>query len=202
MSTAKTPREVWELLKAGNERFVASQEVHPHRDPTWRAQLRDGQNPIAAVVACSDSRVPVELLFDVGFGDIFVIRTAGGCVDAAVSASVEYAVEGLNVPLVMFLSHESCGAVGTALHAVETAEIPDGLVRVFVEKIVPSVLESPSRDPKDVEVTHANLSAQHLIERVPVLAERLSNGTLGVVAARYQLADGEVHPTMENFGIE
>ena len=104
--------------------------------------------------------------------------------------------------IVMFLSHESCGAVGTALHAVETAEIPDGLVRVFVEKIVPSVLESPSRDPKDVEVTHANLSAQHLIERVPVLAERLSNGTLGVVAARYQLADGEVHPTMETFGIE
>ncbi|OIR41830.1 beta-hydroxylase [Corynebacterium sp. NML140438] len=202
MSTAKTPREVWELLKAGNERFVASQEMHPHRDRLWREQLRDGQHPIAAVVACSDSRVPVELLFDVGFGDIFVIRTAGGCVDAAVSASVEYAVEGLNVPLVMFLSHESCGAVGTALHAVETAEIPDGLVRVFVEKIVPSVLEAPSRDPKDVEVTHANLSAQHLIERVPVLAERLANGTLGVVAARYQLADGEVHPTMETFGIE
>ena len=82
---------MWDELLAGNERFATDATTTPNRDPHRREEIRGGQDPIAVVIACSDSRVPVELLFDAGFGDIFVIRTAGGCVDAAVSASVEYA---------------------------------------------------------------------------------------------------------------
>lgn len=202
MTTSKTPQQVWDLLKAGNERFVKNQLEQPNRDEQRREQLRDGQNPVAVVIACSDSRVPVELLFDAGFGDIFVIRTAGGCIDAAVSGSVEYAVESLGVALVLFLSHESCGAVGAAINAVESTEIPDGLVRVFVEKIVPSVIQAPSKDAATVETTHATLSAKHLIDRVPAIHEGLEKGTVGVVGARYQLADGQVSPTFEMFSIK
>lgn len=196
MPTTLTAREVWEQLTAGNERFAVDAMDSPRRDSKRREEILGGQDPVAAVIACSDSRVPVELLFDAGLGDIFVIRTAGGCVDAAVSASVEYAVDVLGVPLVVFLSHERCGAVGAAISAVDTAEIPHGLTRVFVEKIAPSVMEARARGCQNadaVEAEHARIMAQHLEDRVPAIAARGA----GVVAARYRLADGRVETVYE-----
>lgn len=193
-----TAREVWDRLLEGNERFACEEAQTPNRDPERRAEIRDGQNPVAVVVACSDSRVPVELLFDAGFGDIFVIRTAGGCVDASVSASVEYAVDVLGSPLVVFLSHEACGAVGAAISAVDHADIPHGLTRVFVEKIAPSVIEARadgSADPGDVERAHARIMAQHLEDRIPAIKARGA----GVVAARYSLDNGRVETVFEHF---
>ena len=194
-----SPRQVWNSLLEGNERFATDSATTPHRDPRRRAEIVEGQNPVAAIVACSDSRVPVELLFDAGFGDLFVIRTAGGCVDAAVSASVEYAVEGLGVPLVVALTHESCGAIGAAIGSVEDPEhAPHGLTRVFMEKIAPSVLaaHAAGEDTREqIEATHAKITAQHLVERIPSINKE---GT-GVVAARYLLDCGRVETVWEHF---
>lgn len=192
-----TAREVWESLLTGNQRFATDAATTPHRDPSRRAEILDGQHPVAAVVACSDSRVPVELLFDAGFGDLFVIRTAGGCVDSVVAASVDYAVEGLGVPLVVVLSHESCGAVGAAIEAVDAPEsTPQGLTRVFVEKIAPSVLTARAAKESSrahIEATHAEVTARHLVERVPSISKQ---GT-GIVAARYLLDGGRVETVWE-----
>lgn len=195
-----TPAEVWETLKRGNDRFATDTVVHPNSTVERRLELRDGQAPVAAVLACSDSRVPVELLFDAGLGDMFVIRTAGGCVDAAVSGSVDFAVTALGVKLVIVLSHEACGAIGAASNAVEQAEIPLGLQRVFLEKIAPSVIWAKGHgatEAGDVERAHARLTAQHLIDRIPALQDGAKNGTIGIVAARYSLADGRVETVSE-----
>lgn len=199
LKSAGSQREVWERLREGNERFAAGNAEAPHRDAATREALTSGQQPAVCVVGCSDSRVPVELLFDAGFGDIFVVRTAGGCVDAAVAASVEYAVAGLGVSLLVFLSHEKCGAVGAAAGAFESAEIPTGLTREFVEKIAPSVIEAKARG-EQVEQAHARNGAELLASRVPAVAAALGDGTLGVVGARYRLSDGRVETTYENFG--
>ncbi|MFH1610202.1 MAG: carbonic anhydrase, partial [Candidatus Bipolaricaulota bacterium] len=104
-----------ELLKDGNRRHTAGEPLHPRQNPSRRTELVPGQKPWAAVVGCADSRVPPEIVFDQGLGDLFVIRTAGHVVDAAVLASIEYAVEHLNVPLVVVLGHRGCGAVAAAL---------------------------------------------------------------------------------------
>lgn len=194
----KNAQEVWADLKAGNERFATDAAVTPHRDPARRAELTQGQNPVAAVLACSDSRVPVELLFDAGFGDIFVIRTAGGCVDDAVAASVDFAVDALGVPLVVVLSHESCGAIGAAIGAVESTQVPLGLSRTFVEKIAPSVIETHGRgltERSAVEEAHARITAQSLEGRIPSIRAK---GT-GVVGARYLLESGRVETVYEHF---
>lgn len=199
MTTPKNPQEVWEELLAGNARFVDNAVTSPHRDAARREEIVSGQAPVAAVIACSDSRVPVELLFDAGFGDLFVIRTAGGCVDSAVAASVEFAVEGLGVPLVVVLSHESCGAIGAAVAAVDDPEeTPLGLTRVFAEKIAPSVLAARAageRERDQIEAAHARITAQHLEDRVP----SISNSGTGVVAARYHLDGGRVETVYEHF---
>ena len=199
LQSATSPREVWQLLQEGNERFATGNTADPNRDPETRQQLTAGQNPAVCVVGCSDSRVPVELLFDAGFGDIFVIRTAGGCVDSAVAASVEFAVGVLGVDLVLFLAHEACVAVGAAVQALDSGEIPAGLTRLFVEKIAPSVAEAKIRG-EQVEQAHARNGAEHLAARIPAVASALRAGDVGVVGARYRLSDGRVETTYENFG--
>lgn len=199
LQAAQSPREVWEQLSAGNERFATDKTISPNQDAEYRRQLTAGQNPSVCIVGCSDSRVPVEMLFDAGFGDIFVVRTAGGCVDSAVSASVEFAVSGLGVKLVLFLAHEACGAVAAATGALDSGEIPAGLTRVFVEKIAPSVVEAQARG-EQVEQAHARNGAEHLSARIPSVVQGLEEGTVGVIGARYRLSDGRVETTYENFG--
>ena len=98
-----TPATAWKTLKEGNERFVAGRPEHPNQSVERRASLASGQQPIAAVFACADSRVAAELLFDQGLGDIFVVRTAWQAIDTAVLGSIEYAVAALNVPLGIFI---------------------------------------------------------------------------------------------------
>ena len=106
----RTPQAVLQQLLDGNDRFVQGKALRPHQDRDRLSSLTQGQAPKAVVLACSDSRVPVELLFDQGFGDVFVIRTAGEIVDMSVLASLEFAVEGLGVSLVVVLGHERVAA--------------------------------------------------------------------------------------------
>ncbi len=202
MTNATTPAAVWEQLLEGNARFADDSVKRPNSDRNRREELRGGQAPVAAILSCSDSRVPVEMLFDAGLGDIFVIRTAGGCVDAAVSGSLDFAVDALGVNLVIVLSHEACGAIGAAIKAVDDAEVPLGLQRVFVEKIAPSVIEAKAHGKSggaEIEKAHAGITAEHLIDRIPAIQEGLKAGTLGVVAARYRLEDGRVETVSQHF---
>lgn len=110
-----TWEEALDRLIEGNRAYAAGCLRHHHQDPAWRTGLLREQHPWAVILGCSDSRVPPEIVFDQGLGDLFVIRTAGHVVDAAVWASIEYAVEHLNVPLVVVLGHRGCGAVATAV---------------------------------------------------------------------------------------
>jgi carbonic anhydrase len=187
------PVTAWKALKEGNERFVAGKPEHPSQSVEHRASLTAGQKPIAAIFGCADSRVPAELVFDQGLGDIFVVRTAGQAIDSAVLGSIEYAVTVLNVPLVVVFGHGSCGAVKAALGAIEDGAVPAGFVRDVVERVAPSVLlgrrDGLSR-VDEFEERHVRETVAQLVARSTAIAERVAAGTLAVAGAIYSLADG------------
>ncbi|MBW0016161.1 MAG: carbonic anhydrase [Mycobacterium sp.] len=187
------PASAWKTLKEGNERFVAGKPEHPSQGVDHRASLAAGQQPIAAVFGCADSRVPAELVFDQGLGDIFVVRTAGQAIDAAVLGSLEYAVTVLNVSLIVVLGHGSCGAVKATVGAIEDGAVPAGFVRDVVERVTPSILLGRSEGLSRIdefEERHARETVAQLVARSTAIAERVTAGKLAIVAAIYQLADG------------
>ena len=110
-TAAPAPDQALAMLMAGNQRYTSSHLQHPHEAATWRHQLTKFQHPYATILACSDSRVPPELLFDAGLGDLFVVRVAGNIAADAVVGSIEYSIEHLGTRLVLVMGHESCGAV-------------------------------------------------------------------------------------------
>src|ERR1700759_3124485 len=136
-----SPATAWKTLKEGNERFVAGSPEHPNQSVKRRASLVAGQQPIAAILGCADSRVSAELLFDQGLGDIFVVRTAGQAIDGAVLGSLEYAIAVLGVSLVVVVGHDSCGAGKAAVGAVDDGSVPGGFIRDVVERVAPSILQ-------------------------------------------------------------
>jgi carbonic anhydrase len=204
MMDIMTPQESYEKLHRGNARFMEDRSAHPRQDSARRELLTTGQRPAAVVLACSDSRVPVEIIFDQGLGDVFVIRTAGEITDLSVLASLEFAVAGLGVPLVVVLGHESCGAVGAAQHALETGELPPGFQRVLVEKVTPSLLASRARggdSSEDFERTHVEEIANHIVDRSPQILQGVRDGSCAVVGMRYRLSDGYTEPVV-NYGLD
>lgn len=185
----------WKALKEGNERFVAGEPIHPSQDVARRAALANGQKPTAAVFGCGDSRVAAELIFDQGLGDMFVVRTAGHVVDSAVLGSLEFAVAVLNVPLIVVLGHDSCGAVKATLAALDGGAVPGGYLRDIVERVTPSILLG-RRDGlsavDEFEARHVNETVSMLASRSTVIANGIAAGSLAVVGATYHLADGRV----------
>jgi carbonic anhydrase len=190
-----SPVTAWKALKEGNERFVAGEPEHPSQSIEHRASLAEAQKPIAVVFGCADSRVAAEIIFDQGLGDMFVVRTAGHVIDSAVLGSIEYAVTVLNVPLIVVLGHDSCGAVKASLSALNGGMIPNGYVRDLVERVTPSILLG-RRDGltrvDEFETRHVNETAAQLASRSTVVAERVAAGTLAIAGVTYQLADGRV----------
>lgn len=188
-----SPVTAWKSLKEGNERFVAGKPQHPSQSVEHRASLAAGQSPTAVVFGCSDSRVAAELIFDQGLGDMFVVRTAGQAIDTAVLGSIEFAVSVLNVPLIVVLGHDSCGAVKAALGAIEEGAIPGGFVRDVVERVAPSILmgrrEGLSR-VDEFEERHVRETVAQLVSRSTTIAERIGDGTVAVAGVTYHLADG------------
>jgi carbonic anhydrase len=188
------PVTAWKALKEGNERFVAGRPEHPNQSVDHRASLAGGQQPIAAIFGCADSRVAAELLFDQGLGDIFVVRTAGQAIDTAVLGSLEYAVAVLGVPLLVVVGHSSCGAVKAAVGAVDEGSVPGGFIRDVVERVAPSILVG-RRDGlsriDEFEERHVRETVAQLAARSTIIAERLSAGTLAIAGVTYQLADGK-----------
>lgn len=193
-----TPAAAWKTLKEGNERFVAGKPERPHQSVERRASLAGGQQPIAAIFGCADSRVAAELLFDQGLGDVFVVRTAGQAIDSAVLGSIEYAVAVLNVPLVVVVGHDSCGAVKAAVGAVDEGSVPPGFIRDVVERVAPSVLVG-RRDGlsgvDQLEKRHVSETVAQLASRSTLIAEALAAGTLGIAGVTYHLADGRAELT-------
>lgn len=189
------PVSAWKALKEGNERFVVGRAAHPSQSVEHRAALADGQQPTAVVFGCGDSRVAAEIIFDQGLGDVFVVRTAGHVIDFAVLGSIEFAVSVLNVPLIVVLGHDSCGAVKAALSALDGGSVPGGYLRDVVERVASSILlgrREGLTTVDDLEARHVNETAAQLLARSTVIADRVAAGTLAIVGATYHLADGRV----------
>ncbi|SEF18125.1 carbonic anhydrase [Streptomyces sp. 2112.3] len=188
-----TPRDAFELLLAGNRRFVAGTPEHPNQDATRRAAIAPSQQPFAVLFGCSDSRLAAEIIFDRGLGDLFVVRTAGHVMGAEVLGSIEYGVEVLDCPLVVVLGHDSCGAVGAACAALENGVQPAGYIRDVVERVTPSVLAARAAgqvEPEEILAEHIRHTVDLLLDRSRVLAEKIAAKQAAVVGLCYRLADG------------
>jgi carbonic anhydrase len=188
-----SPVTAWKSLKEGNERFVAGKPQHPSQSVDHRTSLAHGQKPTAVIFGCADSRVAAELIFDQGLGDTFVVRTAGQAIDSAVLGSIEYAVAVLDVPLIVVLGHDNCGAVKAAISAIDDGEIQVGFVRDLVERVVTTILLG-RRDGltrvDEFEERHVRETASQLLERSTVIADRVAAGTLAIAGITYRLAEG------------
>ena len=184
-----------ERLEVGNARFVSGYPIHPDETPKRIRDLKKGQHPFAVVVSCSDSRIPPELIFDQGLGDIFTIRTAGNVIGDYELGSIEYAVEHLGCSLVVVMGHESCGAIQAFLH-------PHGEKHYdHIEKILDYLAEQQEEqavrhrlEEKPELAIHANvLHGVHLIETSePELKPRVDTKKIKVIGAYYDMDNGKV----------
>ncbi|AUI51739.1 carbonic anhydrase [Arthrobacter crystallopoietes] len=193
MTTDLTPALAWQKLREGNERFVAGSSNHPNQDASRRSSLVNQQHPFAVIFGCSDSRLAAEIIFDLGLGDAFVVRTAGQVIDDAVLGSLEYSVSLLDVPLIVVLGHDSCGAVTAAKQTVDTGEMPKGFLRDLVERITPSVLAARRNgfeDVNDMVVEHVQQVAERLVDSSRVISESVDKGEVAVIGVTYRLAEG------------
>lgn len=189
---AMSPDKALARLMAGNSRFVRHREIHPDQTIARRLDLaKRGQHPFAVVLGCADSRVPPELIFDQGLGDIFVLRDAGNVVDDEMLGSIEYAVEHMRVSLIMVLGHEQCGAITAALQGGEA----HGHIKAVLESIQPAVNASRSQPGDAVHncvVANARRVAAQVATSEPVLRPLVEGGKIKVVAADYDVTSGKV----------
>jgi carbonic anhydrase len=193
VATYLTPALAWQRLREGNKRFVAGTSSHPNQDASRRSSLVENQHPFAVIFGCADSRLAAEIIFDLGLGDAFVVRTAGQVIDDAVLGSLEYSVSELDVPLIVVLGHDSCGAVTATKAAVETGQMPVGFIRSLVERITPSVLTSlrnNQTDVNDMVVENVKQTSQRLVDSSRVISGAVDSGRTAVIGLAYSLADG------------
>lgn len=193
--TTFTPDQALRALKEGNEHFKTEAPFRAERGRDRRVQLAAGQAPFCVLIGCSDSRVPPELLFGRGLGELFIVRNAGNTVDTAALGSVEYGVGVLGCPLVVVLGHEKCGAVAAAVDVVEKNATFPGVIGEMVQPIVPAVLSVRGR-PGDMLDNAVRANAMRVAGRLKtqsaILQDALRAGRVKVVAARYDLDDGDV----------
>ncbi|GAB3567223.1 beta-carbonic anhydrase CanB [Arthrobacter alkaliphilus] len=193
MSTSISPAQAWQRLLEGNERFVSGDAQHPNQSASRRSELVNTQDPFAVIFGCSDSRLAAEIIFDLGLGDAFVVRTAGHVLDDAVLGSLEYSVSVLNVPLIVVLGHDNCGAVTATKAAVETGEMPPHFIRDLAERITPSVLTSLRNDQTEVNdmvVEHARQTVDRLLESSQVISAAVKGSSTAVIGVAYRLEEG------------
>jgi len=188
-----TGEQALQNLMEGNARYASGNASHPDQSVERRSELIAGQHPFAVIVGCSDSRVPPEVIFDQGLGDIFVIRTAGQVLDDVAIGSIEYAVEHLAVPLVVVLGHDSCGAVTAAVMGGEAEGHLDSIVN-FIEPAVDDAREMGNAS--DLLNNSIDNNVYNIVDELkdsqPILSEKVENGELLIVGARYHLDSGEV----------
>jgi carbonic anhydrase len=199
-STSKRwdPDDVLDGLLAGNLRFSKGQLENPRRSPADFRPLAQGQFPGAVLVSCADSRVAPEILFDVGVGDIFVVRVAGNVVDPrspTVTGSIEFAVSQLNVPLLIILGHTTCGAVKAAKEHIDAQHSLPGSIQTLVDIIKPAVMETrdlPGDALTNAVIRNVQLSVGRVQKAEPILGPCIREGKLKIVGAIYDLSTGLV----------
>ncbi len=189
--TTAGPDQALQALVAGNMRYVGTKLTHPTQTVERRMEVAKGQEPFAIIVGCADSRVPPEIVFDRGLGDLFVIRVAGHVLDDAALGSIEYAVEHLAIPLVMVLGHERCGAVEAA---AKGADAPGrlGLVLQAIKPAVEKVTGQPGDLVENAVRANVEMVGGRLKAAQSLLAEGVKAGRVRIVGARYDLDSGWV----------
>lgn len=183
-------------LKAGNARFVANPGSAPAVDPAKRAALSKGQTPFASILTCADSQVPPELVFQMGLGDLFVVRSSGHVADRSVLASLEYAAEHLHVPLLVVMGHDSCSVVRSTLEMPVTQSLGPNLDYV-IKAIRPAAMRTTGQSG-DARLRAAVLenveeTVNELLKSSAALKRLQSAGSLTLVGAYYELTSGQVH---------
>jgi carbonic anhydrase len=192
-----TPEQSLMRLMEGNRRFLA--ETEPTSARAWSSHLATKpQRPFAIVLGCSDSRTPVEILFDEGFGDLFVVRIAGNIVAPSVVGSIEFAASQFGSRLVVVMGHTRCGAITATVNAIETGLGPESKnIRAITDRIAPHIEQLVRPGTPDVvnQAVRANVraSADHLRHASQILEELVLSGHLAVVGAEYDLESGAVH---------
>ncbi len=175
----------------GNKRYASLKQKHPNQGLKRRAEVSKGQKPFAVIVGCSDSRIPPEILFDQGLGDIFVIRVAGNIVDDVALGSIEYAVDHLGATLVVVLGHSKCGAVTATVQGGEA----HGHIGSIVKAIVPAVKKAKGKkgDLTDNAIrANVELVSKQVKTSTPILAKLVRAGKVKVVGAYYDIDSGLV----------
>ncbi|MFI6697412.1 carbonic anhydrase [Streptomyces sp. NPDC050509] len=191
-----TAEEALAELTEGNRRWRTFRQRHPDETEAVRTALVSGQHPFALILGCIDSRVPPELVFDQGLGDLMTVRSAGEVLDEAVLGSISYGVLELGIPLILVLGHQSCGAVAAAVEADESGEELPAHIQYLADQIRPAIDHTQhgtarvdSTVTANVEMVRARLAAE------PDLAAKVAEGKLAVVGARYELGTQLVHRT-------
>lgn len=192
----------------GNRRFVSGEPAHPRQDVERRAELATSQHPTAALFGCSDSRLAAEIIFDQGLGDLFVVRNAGQVISDSVIGSLEYAVGVLEVPLIVVLAHDACGAVGAAIDStgMDAPTLPAYIWRQ-IAPIVPAVRRvqraetaaghtADRVDPELVGQEHLRHTVADLLRASELISDAVADGRVAVVGANYRLDDGEAVPVV------
>ncbi len=186
----QSPEEAIARLKEGNARFINDQSAHPNRDDNRKIVQAQKQTPFASIMGCSDSRVPSEIIFDQGLGDLFIVRTAGQAPAIASFGSLEFSVAVLGVKVIVVVGHEKCGAVAGA---IGTAKLP-GHIEDLVNIIRPGIKEFIGKPEKLEEAGKANVLAEveALKKLDPILSQYLKEGKIKIIPAYYHLETGQV----------
>ncbi len=191
-----TVEEALAALKAGNRRFADQKPIHAHQAANWRSHLTAGQQPFATILACSDSRVPPELVFDQGFGDLFVIRVAGNIIEDDVIGSVSYALRHLKTRLVVVMGHEGCGAVTAAIDSIDGKGAEPKFIAELLAHITPGLHDLDPKLEGDIRVNagvEANVRASmRRLAAIPEGRKFLENKDFRLVGSVYELGTGRV----------
>ncbi len=186
--------EALQRLLAGNQRYALNKSIPLDESESRRIEVATGQHPFAMIFSCVDSRVPPELVFDEGLGNLFVIRTAGQVIDNAVLGSLEYGIAELGIPLLMVLGHENCGAVKATIEAIEANAIAPAQINFLVESIRPAIEASEGMEGDHLaHAVHANVElGVEALMNSPILSDAVAQGTLQIVGGIYDLDSGLV----------
>lgn len=186
-----TGKDALEKLVAGNKRYLEGSLAHPNQTEERRRELANGQEPFACILSCADSRVPPEIVFDQGLGDLFVLRVAGNIVNDMITGSLEYAVEHLKTPLIVIMGHKRCGAVAAT---VQGGDVP-GKISSLVNAIKPAVDTAKAQSGdlvNNAAIENIKRGVKQLKAAAPILSEKANAGELLIAGAFYDLDTGEV----------
>lgn len=185
------PREALNLLLEGNRRFAGGRPAYPNQNASTRLAVASGQRPTAAILSCSDSQAPPEMIFDQGLGDLFVVRTVGNILDDLAHGSLEFGVEELNVPLIVVLGHQDCSVVKAAM-ANGSAHGRIDLIYKLIRLAVYPVSENTPLSIQEAVMINACHTASILKSSQPVIASRVQSGALEIIPAYYEFESGLV----------